>query len=248
MTYPTPFKFGAISGIDLRVDISALLLATLIIFSGYNNALIIISGIGTMGALGIGVTLCFLFLLSILLHELGHALTGQAYGMQFGHITLHLMGGVAATQSEWPNPKVELLVAAAGPIVSLVLAAFCIALNIFFPEILLLNNYLATPLGFIIGYMGTMNLMLGLFNLIPAFPLDGGRILHSIIWKINGSRWFATRIAAETGYAFCIFLVVQFVLGMVGLPTLPFFNGGWNLMLAWLIYSMAKAEEQRANQ
>ena len=237
--YPAPFKIGRLFGIDLRLDLSVSLLAVLIVFGTYQSIIVFLPGVAPAMAVLAGVAVAVGLLLSILLHEFGHALTGQYFGMDFQSITLFLMGGMASTDQRMPSAKVEFWVAIAGPIVSILLAVqlFVIGL-IFFTQVSLV--------AYCIAYLTTINLMLGIFNMIPAFPLDGGRVLRSMIWKKTGSYSYATTMAAKTGYGFAGFLVLSFVLMLCGI-TVPFIGGSpFNLLLAWMVWQMAKNEEAKA--
>jgi Zn-dependent protease/CBS domain-containing protein len=136
---------------------------------------------------------------SIVLHELSHSLVARAFGMPVRAITLFLLGGVAEIEREPPSPKAELLMALAGPAMSVVLAGVFIVA--------------ASALGAVEGltavlsYLATLNLVLAVFNLIPAFPLDGGRALRAALWSWRGDIAWATRVAAATGGGFGLFLM-----------------------------------------
>lgn len=149
----------------------------------------------------------------ILAHEFGHSLVARAYGLRVRRITLFAFGGVSQIERDAPGPAAEFNVALAGPLVSLVLASICAgisrALN---PGI---NGLFGIP-----GAFAVVNFMLAVFNLVPAFPMDGGRILRSALWALT-SRAKATRLAAAGGRLFGVALVVGGVVLMV-----PSFGGG----------------------
>lgn len=150
---------------------------------------------GVLGALGLFA--------SVLLHEMGHALVAQRQGMKMRGITLFFFGGVAEMTDEPPNARAEFLVAIAGPAVSFALAILG------FGVLLLggLANLWSLPARAVLGYLATINGFLGLFNLIPAFPLDGGRVLRAALWAWKGSLRKATRITSGVGSVFGLLLM-----------------------------------------
>ncbi len=135
---------------------------------------------------------------SIVYHELAHSLVARHYRIKIAGITLFIFGGVAELEDEPPTAKSEFLVAIAGPIASLSLAGSLWLLLQILPE--------ATPSYALIDYLAFMNIVLAVFNLIPAFPLDGGRVLRAILWWAQGSLRKATRIASTLGAALGIAL------------------------------------------
>ena len=167
---------GRIAGIPITLDWTWFPIAILFVVSvttSYEPVL------GTLGAILVGLAMTSGFFGSILAHEFGHALTARRFGIGTESIALHLFGGVAKITSEPRTPRQELLVAVAGPAVSLGLASLFGLLTLTIP------NTVGTPLSLLamesVFYsLGLSNLILGLFNLIPGFPLDGGRILRAL--------------------------------------------------------------------
>jgi Zn-dependent protease/CBS domain-containing protein len=161
-----------------------------------------------------GLVTALAFFVCILLHELGHAVMARSRGMPIRGITLFLFGGVAELGDEPPSAATEFLMAVAGPVVSLVLAvAFWVLAEV---------GYRAAwpaPAVLVLGYLALINGMVLLFNLIPAFPLDGGRVLRSILWGTTGDLRRATRWAAMAGQVFAWVLMAW---GVV-----QFFSGNW---------------------
>jgi Zn-dependent protease/CBS domain-containing protein len=150
----------------------------------------------------------------IVLHELGHALVARARGMPIRGITLFLFGGVAELGDEPISAKTEFWMAIAGPIVSVVLAVvFWILAAVGF------RSRWPHPLVLMLGYLASINALVLLFNLVPAFPLDGGRVLRSILWAATGSQRRATRWAANAGQVFAWFLIAWGIL--------QFFDRNW---------------------
>lgn len=182
-------------GFTVRIDVSWLLLATLIVWSlatGYFPAQYpdVPAGIywwmGIAGALGI--------FLSIVLHELAHSVVARQFDMPIGGITLFLFGGVAEMQDEPTSARGELLMAVAGPVTS-----FSIALLLWLFQGLAAGAGAPVALLGVLEWLTTINVVLALFNLVPAFPLDGGRMLRAALWQWKGDIAWATRIAARAG-------------------------------------------------
>lgn len=150
---------------------------------------------GALGAVGLFA--------SVLLHEMGHALVAQRRGMKMRGITLFFFGGVAEMSDEPPNARTEFLVAIAGPAVSFALAILGLGVLLLGS----LGNLWSLPARAVLGYLATINGFLGLFNLIPAFPLDGGRVLRAVLWAWKGSLRKATRITSGVGSVFGLLLM-----------------------------------------
>jgi Zn-dependent protease len=195
-------QLGRVFGIRVGVDISWFLVLFLIIWSlsGYyedvapgSNAFLL----ATVSAL--------LFFLSILLHEFGHALVAIRNGIPIRGIDLWLFGGVAKLGRDSDSPGVEFRIAVAGPVVTLVIAAACMGLGALISspeEVVESSRFDDSTSGAtlaVLGYLTTINVIVLVFNLIPGFPLDGGRIARAIAWKITGDRNRATRFAGVLG-------------------------------------------------
>ena len=181
------------------------------------------------------VAAAVLLFASLLLHELGHALQARREGMAIEGITLWLFGGVASFRGTFPGPGAEFRIASAGPLVTLALggafAAFAALAEL--PET-------AEGVTFWLAYI---NLSLLVFNLLPALPLDGGRILRSALWRVRRDFAWATRIAAEAGRVTGLLLIgaglVLFLLGGM-------FGGAWIAFLGWFVLSAAGGEARQA--
>ena len=184
---------------------------------------------------GMAVAAAVLLFVSLLLHELGHALQARREGMEIDGITLWLFGGVASFRGSFPGPGAEFRVAAAGPLVSLLLGLGFAGLAA--------ATQPAESVDGVAWWLGYINLSLLAFNLLPALPLDGGRILRSALWALRGDAAWATRIAAEAGRASGLLLigagVVFFLLG----GTL---GGAWIAFLGWFVLSAAGNEARLA--
>jgi Zn-dependent protease/CBS domain-containing protein len=180
-----------------------------------------------------GIVSAVLLFASVLLHEFGHALTARRFGIATRQIVLFLFGGVAQIENEPPTPRAEFLVAVAGPLTSLAFAASCRLLAPFLG---------ARPLGDIAHYLATVNLMLGAFNLVPGFPLDGGRILRALLWARSGSLPRATRAAARTGQLFAMLFIG---LGMLYVFRGSIVTGIWLVLIGWFLDTGAQSSYQQ---
>lgn len=226
-------------GFNVWIDASWLLLGALItwtlaksVFPGLAPAL----APATYWVMAVAATAGLL--ISIVLHELAHSLVARRYGMPIRGITLFIFGGVAEMDSEPPSPKSELLMAAAGPAASLLLAAaffLCVAIARAWSG--------PDALQWSLWYLGYINGLLALFNLVPAFPLDGGRILRAILWMWRGDLAGATRVAAGAGNLFGIALIVFGVLGVI---TGDFIGGMWRFLIGMFLRGAAAASYQDA--
>lgn len=188
-----------------------------------------------------------LFFVSILLHELSHSVVAKARGMKVQGITLFVFGGVSRIEGESPSPKTEFLVAVVGPLMSLLLAVAGIvgaaalgadqlaqASDDNFQQVLASLSPGAT----LLLWLGTMNLVLAAFNMVPGFPLDGGRVLRAILWWLSGSLEKATRWASWVGQAVA-FLLIAWGIGVIMQGFL--LGGVWRVLIGWFLYNAAKA-------
>jgi Zn-dependent protease len=192
---------------------------------------------GAYWAAGLGAA--FLFLAGLLAHELAHALVARrSGGPQVQEITLWLFGGLARVQGEMPSPGVELRVAAAGPAASLLVG------GVFLAAAALAGVAGAPPLlGGALLWLAVMNLALAVFNLIPGAPLDGGRILRAVLWRLRGDPTRAALTAARAGRAAGLLLVGVGLLQLVVGATL---GGLWTALVGWFLMGAAGAEASQA--
>ena len=221
-------------GFKVQADLTWVLLATLVTWSlakGLFPALYPELSVASYWRMGV-VGMVGLFA-SIVLHELSHALVARHYELPIKGITLFVFGGVAEMDEEPESPKVEFLMAIAGPIASFVLAIGFYALS-------LVGSALSLPLG-VVGvctYLGLINGVLALFNLVPAFPLDGGRVLRSALWYWKDDYRWATRLAATSGEFFGLALIVLGLLNVVGGN---FVGGIWWFLIGMFLRAAAGA-------
>ncbi|TGG93050.1 MAG: site-2 protease family protein [Aphanocapsa feldmannii 277cV] len=183
---------------------------------------------------GISLLTALLLFLSVLLHELGHSLVALRQGVRVRSITLYLFGGVASIERECSSPNGALLVAAAGPAVSLLLA--------FGLGILAQAPLPSLPLvGIVASRLAELNLVLALFNLLPGLPLDGGLILKALVWKVSGSRSRGTRVAAQTG---SLLGLLAILLGVWLSLSLGAIGGLWLAVLGWFGLGASRSQLQ----
>jgi Zn-dependent protease len=179
------------------------------------------------------VTAVMLFV-SVLLHELGHSLVALAQGVQVRSITLFLLGGVASVERECSTAMGALLVAAAGPAVSLVLAVALLALG--HPA-----SHISPVLGEMVNQLGALNLVLALFNLLPGLPLDGGLIVKAMVWQITGSQRRGLEVANASGR---LLASLAIVLGSLMLLRGSGLAGAWLILLGWFGLGAARNQTQ----
>lgn len=173
---------------------------------------------------------CLIFFACVLAHELSHSLVSKAHGIPVRDITLFIFGGVAQIASEPEKPRNEFLMAFAGPLISIVIA-------ILFRFVFFVMRDSFQPVAALAYWLSRINLILAIFNLVPGFPLDGGRILRAVVWKITGNFRKATRIASGAGQ-FVAFLLIFF--GMFMFFTGRFFNGLWFVFIGWFLNNAAE--------
>jgi Zn-dependent protease/CBS domain-containing protein len=221
--------FGFKVGIDLTWFLLAILVAWSLAeglfpayYEGYTRATY--WWMGAAGALGLFISIVF--------HEFWHSIVARRYGLPMKGITLFIFGGVAEMEDEPQNAKTELLMAIAGPISSVVLG------------ILFLAAYRAMtaggwfgPIAAVLQYLGWLNFILAVFNMLPAFPLDGGRVLRSILWAIKGDLRWSTRIAAAIGSGFGMLLII---LGLVTFISGGFIAGIWYFLIGMFVRGAAQ--------
>ena len=192
----------------------------------------------------VAVAAVMLFFVSLVMHELGHALVARREGIGISGIDLWLFGGVAKMARDSTSPGAEFRIAVAGPVVTLVIVAICFGLmglvqsGSALDVARLAGDAEASPTLALLGMLATVNAFLLVFNLIPAFPLDGGRIARSIVWRITGDRNRATRAAGRIGEWFAYLLIG---LGIFLAARGNLFNGLWLAVIGWFIATSARA-------
>lgn len=228
-------KLGRLFGFEVGLHYSWILIALLIVFSLVGH----FSRTNPEWGWGItwitAVVTAALFFVSILLHELSHALVAKGAGIPVRAITLFALGGVAHIEKEAATPKAEFWMGIIGPITSALIGGMCIGLALLLgwrgmaaPS----NPLLAT-----LGWLGYINLTLALFNLIPGFPLDGGRVLRAILWWVTGNSERATRTAARVGQVVALAFIV---LGILQFFSGAGFGGLWLAFIGWFLFDVAR--------
>jgi Zn-dependent protease len=237
------FVLGRIFGIRIGVNASWFLILFLFIF-WLSQSFTDILGDQTKGyAAAVGAAV--LFFGSIVLHELGHAMAARRAGIEVSGIDLFFFGGVMKMNRDTDSPGKEFFVAAAGPLVTLALVLLGSAIGIalagsqdFFDAAQLDGAAPSDVALLLVSFLVTMNAVLLVFNLVPAFPLDGGRIARAGIWKVTGDRAKATRIAAYIGQGFAVLLMAYGIYLALGGNA---GNGIWLAVLGYLLFSSARA-------
>jgi Zn-dependent protease/predicted transcriptional regulator len=233
-----PLSLFKVFGFEIKVDISWLFLAALItwslasgLFPEYYKDLPPAAywWMGAAGAVGL--------FLSIIVHELVHSLVARYYGIPMKGITLFIFGGVAQMGDEPPNPKTEFMMAVVGPLSSFLIGIFSFLLYYLGEK----NSWPVTVNG-VLAYLAWLNTVLAVFNLIPAFPLDGGRILRSALWNWKKDLRWATRIAAQIGSGFGIVLIIM---GIFYIFKGNFVSGVWWFLIGLFLRSTAQMSYQQ---
>ena len=192
----------------------------------------------------VAVAAVFLFFASLVLHELGHALVARREGIEISGIDLWFFGGVAKLSRDTQSPGAEFRIAAAGPLVTLVIVGIFFGLGALIQNgaaldvARLAGDAEASPTIALLGFLASINAMLFVFNLVPAFPLDGGRITRAIVWKITGNRNTATRVSGRIGEGFAYVLIG---VGIFFAARGNLLNGIWLVVLGWFIAQSARA-------
>jgi Zn-dependent protease/CBS domain-containing protein len=226
------FNIGAVGGIPVRIHISWVLIFLLVTWN--------LAGVvfpqqypGWLPGVYLGSALLtsLLFFSSVLLHELAHSFVAQGRGLPVRDITLFIFGGVSDLSEEPQTAATEFLMALVGPLTSLLLGSVFLLLSA-------VAGGTGQPLPAITRYLGGINISLGLFNLIPGFPLDGGRVLRSLLWRRTGNLTRATHTASLVGqavaYLFILYGVWQIFAGQWG-------NGIWIAFIGWFLDNAAQA-------
>lgn len=222
------WSIGRIGGVEVKIDPSWAIIALLV---GYSFFLILAQEFEERSAaflIPVAVVMAIVFFVSVLLHELAHSWVALSRGVEVKGITLFLFGGATHADLETKEPSDELLISLVGPISSIALA------GVFWVTSLALVE---GPLAFATGYLGWINLLLAVFNLLPGFPLDGGRVLRSLIWRSTGDLVKATRVASRAGR---ILGGIVMAIGVFEVFFLGALIGGlWLVAIGWFLSQAA---------
>jgi Zn-dependent protease/CBS domain-containing protein len=225
-------RLGKLAGIDISIHVSWLVIVVLLTWSlatGWFATLY--PGWSTLTYWLASLLATLLLFASVLLHELAHSLVARARGLPVKNITLFIFGGLSNIEQEPKSPGVEFQMSFVGPLTSLLLGGVSYLL-------LFAIGGGTSPLAAILGYLAVMNVLLGVFNLVPGFPLDGGRILRSIVWKISGSLRTATRVATLVGQVIASLFIVA---GIWLLLTVNLLDGIWIGLIGWFLLSSTQS-------
>jgi Zn-dependent protease/CBS domain-containing protein len=246
---------GSLGGVEIRVDASLIIVFALITFN--------------LGAAVfprwhpdwpraftwlVALAAAVLFFASVLAHEMSHALIGRLNRIPVNRITLFLFGGVAHMDTQPPSPKAEFFMAVVGPITSFIIGFGAIFIGSLIggstlnaamsgpPELALDAMQNIGPISTLLLWLGPINIVLAIFNLVPGFPLDGGRVLRSILWAISGDLMKATRWASFVGQIFAWFLMAIGILQVFGGQA---GQGLWLLLIGWFLNNAARTSYQQ---
>lgn len=222
-------------GIPVRINLSWLLIVALVTWSlgaGYFPQEY--PGLPAATYWILGAVTALLFFASVLVHELAHSLVARREGLPVNSITLFIFGGVSEIGDESPSAGAEFRISVVGPLTSLVLAAL---FGLLVPQ-LVSSRVLAAPA----VYLGRINLMLAIFNLIPGFPLDGGRVLRSILWRLGNNLQSATRWAARIGQVVAMLFILA---GAALIFTGNILNGLWIAFIGWFLNNAAQSSARQ---
>lgn len=234
-------RLGRIAGIEIGLHYSWFIIAILITFSlvahfhevtpDWSNSVVWASALIT----------AMLFFVALLLHELAHSIVAKAKGLRVRAITLFALGGVSQIESEAPDAKSEFWIAIAGPLTSL-------AIGFAFSGLARLTGWSpaaepASPITAVLLWLGYINIALAVFNMIPGYPLDGGRVLRAVIWWITGSQGRSTRAASRVGMVVALLFIVyglyRFFLGAN-------FGGLWIAFIGWFLLDASRSSAMQA--
>ncbi len=228
------FRLGSVLGIEIRIDVSWFVIFFLILWTFSQGVFPAeFPGLARPAYLAMGLVGALLFFSSLLAHELSHSIVARHRGIPVEGITLFIFGGMARTRMESRSPGEELAIAGVGPLSSVIIGVLFGAVW-----------WVGTRLGWtpavtgVAEYLGFLNVMLAVFNLLPGFPLDGGRLLRSLVWKVTGNLQRATRIAtlAGTGLGY---LVIAY--GLFQAYRGEYLDGLWLALIGWFVRNAARS-------
>ena len=224
------------AGIDLAIHPSWLVIAFLLTFSladAFLPRLIPGWTAGQYWLLGAGTALAFFA--SVLAHEFSHAIVARRLGLKVAGITLFIFGGATSIETDSRSARDEAVIALAGPVTSLVLGAALLGIGALVPQ---------AEVRAILGWLGFINLVLGAFNLVPGYPMDGGRVLRAILWRVRGDPLVATRQAAMVGRVMGYLMVAGGIYW--ALRSRDIGSGLWLALVGWFLATAAEATMQQA--
>jgi Zn-dependent protease/CBS domain-containing protein len=229
-------KLGRIAGISIGLHYSWFIIALLITLSLAAHFHSTMPHWGGTAVWSVAVVTGVLFFVALLLHELAHSLLAKANGLRVRAITLFALGGVSQIESEAPTAKSEFWIAIVGPLASLII-------GFFFLLAAWLSGWLpgtepGTPVAAVLVWLGYINIVLAAFNMIPGYPLDGGRVLRAVIWWVTRNADRSTRLASQVGQAVAfLFIIVGLFQFFVGQN----FGGLWLAFIGWFLLDASRS-------
>lgn len=236
-SFPNAWTLFRVQGVPVRLDRSLLLITAVVVFLYFGQLQQSLPGYPPAVVALVLLVLIALFFVSILAHEIGHAMASLGRGIPVIAITLFALGGVTESTREASKARDEFVIVGIGPFVSLVLAGVFGLLSVLVDGV--------PVLGLIAGVMGWLNLVLAVFNVVPAYPLDGGRLLRSILWGITKAPHKSTRWAARVGQVFAGMFIAYTLLRYVNAGASGL-GGLWNVLIGFFLFQGATASHKRA--
>lgn len=249
-------RIARLFGINIYLDWSWLLIFFLVTWSLGSGFARFNPGWGAGMVWGVAIIAALLFFASVLAHEMAHALAAKAQNIPVRNITLFLFGGVASIQQEPRSPRAEFIMTIVGPLTSVGLGVLFLLLGSglvrLSPDVAMDPGAIFAQIGptaVVLLWLGQINILLGVFNMVPAFPLDGGRVLRSIIWAVTNDFRRATRLATWAGQAFAWLLIFTGIAMIFGVQV-PFFGVGiigglWLIFIGWFLSNAASRSYQQ---
>jgi Zn-dependent protease len=228
-------RLGRIFGVEIGLHYSWFIIALLITFSIADQFRVNNPHWSDSLRWGLALVTAVLFFVSIVVHELSHALVAKARGLPVRAITLFALGGVAQIEKEAADAKTEFWMGIVGPITSFVIGLLCLGITLalgWTPP-----NFPRQPLPAILMWLGVINIGLAIFNMIPGFPLDGGRVLRGLLWWITGNARRATTIAARVGQVIAFLMILY---GVIQFFSGAGINGLWIAFIGWFLLSASR--------
>ncbi len=229
-------RLGSVAGIEIGLDYSWFVIFGLVLLTmgaGYLPSEL--PGTSHIVIWVLALLTTILFFASVLGHELAHSILARINGLPIEGIDLFILGGIAKLQEEPHSPRQEFIIAIVGPLTSFVIGAV-------FAVLWIALRPISSPLAVVAEYVAQINILLGAFNLLPGFPMDGGRVLRAVIWLRTGSLRQATQVATSVGQFFGYALII---LGLVELFVTQSFSGIWLAFIGWFILQAAQASYQQ---
>ncbi len=229
-------KLGRIAGISIGLHYSWFIIAFLIGLSLIEQFHASMPQWSNAVTWSVACITAVLFFVTLLLHELAHSLVAKAKGLRVRSITLFALGGVSQIESESPDAKTEFWVAIVGPLASLAIGILCLALAraAGWTGLMRAQN----PVAAVLLWLGYINLMLAIFNMVPGYPLDGGRVLRAILWFFNKNAVRATQVAARVGQVVAFLFIIY---GLFRFFTVENFGGLWIAFIGWFLLDASRS-------